>query len=360
MSIDYLRKLAFSGELSHFFREDPYELAQRGANGIGLQFSARFMRFVAHTFRTVRGYEENAVENWYQQWSFSVFFSDVLDVVDGGPDAAFTEKYGLSGWVRDLPDRRKIVNIVIDVGESNNLFTDGPRDYEGYAIKYRISPPISGQFSRGDAISNAQTQKVGTICGFLGGTNISAIFALTCGHVGHLKGDNIENLGIVIDVITPMAHSPCNRYATPNSNSVDAALIEVSQTAIINMGPSCDLKPITMITPGDLIEFRGRGGRGRRPARVCSATIWKQIDLYNDGNLNCCGDIFEIGHRAPVYVQSSLSRPGDSGAAILRNGQPDEWFGMLIGGSGSSSYASYAEHILDWAAGLYPNIKLLP
>ncbi len=108
------------------------------------------------------------------------------------------------------------------------------------------------------------------------------------------------------------------------------------------------------------LAFSGRGSGSRRNARVSAATVWKQIDLLNNGSLNCCCDIFEIGHRAPNYVLSRLSKPGDSGAAVLRSGQPDEWFGMLIGASGSSSYASYAEHVLDWAAGQYPNINLMP
>jgi hypothetical protein len=36
MSLDYLRNLAFSGELANFFKEDPYGLAKRGANGVSL------------------------------------------------------------------------------------------------------------------------------------------------------------------------------------------------------------------------------------------------------------------------------------------------------------------------------------
>ncbi|MEH2552358.1 hypothetical protein V1283_009003 [Bradyrhizobium sp. AZCC 2262] len=369
MSLDFLRSLAFSGELFEFFREDPFGLNEKGANGIQLRFDDGFMKAV---FYGIRDGHDEATKNSYQGRPASAQVSSIIQEMWYGNRTAIEQRsqgfHTLAGWLNNNEgNKRKAVTILVDVADPKNpLFSDGPTQYEGFRIKYRVAGPIEAQYVCGDSIKAGAARLEGTVCGFFRDTLAETTYALTCGHVGRKKGIAITGnarrqavkLGRVDSVIFPTGTGPCNRFAEPAANGVDAALIRVDPHTSIETGEPRRIHPISAITQGDLVEFRGRGRQ--RQAQVLSATIWKQIDLFKTKTMYCCGDIFEIGYREPVYFQTRLSQPGDSGAAVLRPGLPDEWFGMLIGGHGSSSYASYATHIVDWAAGIYPNIVPIP
>ncbi|MFB6414943.1 MULTISPECIES: hypothetical protein [Bradyrhizobium] len=367
MSLDFLRALAFSGELTSFFREDPLSLIERGANGIQLRFDDDFMRAA---FEGARESSYEPITNWYQGRPVSTLVSLAIQEIWNGDRKAIFEhrRYSLGQWYeRNNGEKRKSINILVDVADPKHpLFSEGPTQYEGYRIKYRAAGPIQPHYMCGDSIKVGATKGYGTICGFFRDTAGERTYALTCGHVGHRKGVSITSperrkaikLGKVDSLIVPTGRGPCNRYADPTANGVDAALIKIDPHVSIEAGSPRTVHPVAAISQGDLVEIRGRGGP--KQAQVISATIWKQIDLFKTGTMYCCGDIFELGFREPVYFQTSLSRPGDSGAAVLRPGLPDEWFGMLIGGYGPTSYASYAAHIVDWATAEYPNLLSIP
>lgn len=361
MSLDFLRRLAFDGELSYFFGEDRYQLGER-STGLHLRFDPEFLSGIGR----IASEHPLETDNWYTQRDFRTELNDALGRW-GGPLWPGHHWYGRFGD-RFEKNPREIVQIIVDVKSTDDpLFSDGPRDYEGFPIIYRESGPIVPHYAPGCAIQSATSSKAGTLCGFLRDQAKNKTLALTCGHVVEMLGGTVvdplgkfSELGWTRDIEIPTAQGNCNRHAQSNANGVDAALIELNELAPVTAGITRMVEPIASITAGDFVEFFGRGSRRPRPAMIMSATIWKPIDLLGDGNLICYGDIFEISHRSTPYVNSTLSKPGDSGSAVTKDGAPDRWLGMLIGGQRSSSYVCYAEHIMDWAESVCPGIILVP
>jgi hypothetical protein len=359
MSLDFLRRLAFDGELSGFIRDDPYQFAER-ATGVGLRFEPDFLADVASNAR------EDYVgvrTNWHQRADFGAILARAVDEIWSGDDRALA-RYRSYYYAGDKPkDRRSIVHIVVDLPtEGDPLLVDGPRSYEGFTIRYRVSGEIEAQYGCGSAIQTGASR--GTLSLFLYDPQALRSFALTCGHVAPLAGTIVSSpaggvsLGPVLASTVPAATGACNKHAHAGA-TVDAALVEVQAPATFFPGGAKVLRPIAQISDGDLVEFHGQGSRQQRPAMVMAATIWKRMKV-NGGSV-CCGDIFEISHRTAPYVGSPLSRPGDSGAPVLAPGAgASEWLGVLIGGERSSSYCCYAEHVMDWANGQVTGVALLP
>lgn len=363
MSLDFLRNLAFDGELRNFFTEDYYDLGSR-STGIHLRFDERFLRAIA-SWRRV---DDEFQTNWYETGTFGSNLGRALDdfrlFLDGQPKSEFESFWPyISSEFRDNP--RRVVQILVDVKSAMDpLLSDGPREYEGFPILYRQMGPIEAHYSQGSAIE--ASGKRGTICGFVEDAN-SNQYALTCGHVVSNVGLDVQDvqgrlpkLGTAHAIEVPIQSGNCNRLAEPAANGLDVALIDILANGAVSLGPARALEGIATISSGDFIEMHGQASRSRRSGMVMNATIWKQIDLYGDGSLYCCGDIFEISHRSTQYVNSPFSRPGDSGAAVVRPGPGGNWLGMLIGGHRASSFVSYAEHIMDWADTVLPQVRVVP
>lgn len=360
MSLDFLRRLAFDGELTGFIREDPYGLAEE-ATGIGLRFDPDFVADVAD--RAARTSTEPS-GNWHLRGDFGSILARAIDQVWFGDDRALADYRPYYRRDESPKDRRSIVQIVVDLPtEHHPLFREGPRSYqEGYRIRYRVSGPIEAQYGCGSPIQAGASR--GTLTVFLLDPQSQRTYALTCGHVAPAPGLLVASpaggahLGPVLASITPTATGACNMHAYPGG-TVDAALVDVHPPANVQPGAAKVLRPIAQISDGDLVEFHGQGSRRQRPAMVMAATIWKRMTV--NGAAVCCGDIFEISHRTAPYVGSPLSRPGDSGAPVIAPGVGvDEWLGVLIGGERNSSYCCYAEHVLDWATSQVSGLTLLP
>lgn len=358
MTLDFLRNIAFNGELRSFFQEDYYNFGER-STGINLRFDEQFLRKVASYY----DHDESDVDNWYSRDGFRVRLANVLSQWG---DRHWSDYPG-GLYLGEYKDRRRIVRILIDVDtEKNSLLFEGPREYEGFPIDYRVMGPIESHFSPGSPIMVPSGGR-GTLCGFLRDPSAGDIFGLTCGHVvagqaGPIShpGGKLGPLGQVFRVDTPQGLGNCNRFAAPAANGLDVALIKVGSKVPIAPGASRVVEPIATISSGDFVEFAGQGSRQSCPAMVMGATIWKKIDLFKDGREYCCGDIFEISHRTTPYISSPLSKAGDSGAAVTRGGGSAQWLGMLIGGQRSSSFVCYSEHIMDWADALIRGISPYP
>ena len=368
MSLDFLRNLAFDGLLRSFFTEDYQDLGSR-STGIHLRFDEYFLRQVGSWYREKEDEEDfhEPQKNWYEKETFGNFLGRVLNDYQYRLDEPRSKVSDYWNYrITDFYEHpRKAVQILVDVESARDpLFSDGPRDYEGFPIIYRQMGPIEPHYSQGSAIE--AKGKRGTICGFVEDANAKQ-YALTCGHVVKTVGADVldvqgrlPKLGTTHTVEVPIKSGNCNRHAEPAANGLDVALIDILAGGVVSVGPVRALEGIATISSGDFVEMRGQGSRSMRSGMVMNATIWKQIDLYGDGSLYCCGDIFEISHRSTQYVNSPFSRPGDSGAAVVRPGPGGEWMGMLIGGHRASSFVSYAEHIMDWADSIVPQARLVP
>ncbi len=363
MSLDFLRNLAFDGELKDFFTEDYHELGSR-STGIHLRFDERFLRVIASWSRV----SDNFQTNWYETDTWGSNLGRALDefrlFLDGQSKSEF--EYFWPYLSREFWDNpRQVVQILVDVKSARDpLLSDGPREYKKFPIVYREMGPIEAHYSQGSAIE--ASGKKGTICGFVEDAS-SNQYALTCGHVVSTVGLDVQDghrrlpmLGTAHAVEVPIQSGNCNRHAAPAANGLDVALIDTLAGGAVSLGPVRGLEAIATISSGDFVEMHGQASRRKRLGMVMNATIWKQIDLYGDGNLYCCGDIFEISHRSTQYVNSPFSRPGDSGAAVVRPGSEGKWLGMLIGGHRASSFVSYAEHIMDWANTVVPQARAIP
>lgn len=360
MSLDFLRRLAFEGELKNFFAEDIFGFGER-ATGLSLRFDPEFLYAVGRSVYHSDRFGNRS--NVYQEDGFSSVLSQVLVHWD---DEKRWDDHHYYPWSKG---RREIVQIVVDHEPGSDLRREGRDNFEGFPIKYRQQGPIVPQFACGSQIQ-APSTKLGTICGFFEDGATGRAYGLTCGHVANGVGDKMKGSGRLTgtfgDVVArevPASTGNCNRHAQAGMNSVDAAFVEIDSSVTLNVGLDRTLAAISGINDGDYVTFVGQGSRKSAKARVMSATIWKRFDANRDGNLVCFGDIFEISHPNTQYVATSLSRDGDSGAAVLKpgiNGEPDEWIGMLIGSQRSSSYVCYAENVMNWITSAYPNVAIKP
>jgi hypothetical protein len=271
-------------------------------------------------------------------------------------------------------EKAKPVIIIIDYGEnadekwrtSPNL----PRQYNGFPIRYRFSPPAEAQVGAGSAVSGVD---VGTLGGVLQDVGTNTYYGLTCAHVAGGKGNKVSevdkknnvigNIGTVVDSTIPaVAAGACNAHAQPGAG-LDAALIDASGCQTVVGVSGATVQQIADTDQDDPITFIG-GKSGPVHARVAAATIWKEISVA--GQRHCFGDIFAIGHHQVTYVLQAVSQGGDSGTWIFDDPPPNSasarWLGMLIAGDKqqNQSLACYSEHLFTWARKLVPNIALLP
>ncbi|MDR3511721.1 MAG: hypothetical protein P4L73_08810 [Caulobacteraceae bacterium] len=363
MSLDFLRHLAFEGELQDFIRRDPYGWTER-STGVSLAFDEGFLRTVSLGLPHWQG--PAAASNQFERFDFAAALTTALDHLwsdDWRKDGSPWSRRWRPGWLDEV-DRRQSVNVLVDVASADNpLLYEGPRDYEGFPIRYRVMGPIEAQLSEGDPVQAGG--RVGTLTGLLQDTASGDDYALMSGHVAGAVGTAVSAagapVGAVSDLEIPSGAGPCNLHAAPGAQAVDAALVRLSPTPALQLGAARSVQPIAAITAGDLVEFSGVASGRSHPGVVMNATIWKPMDLHRAGATVCCGDIFEISHRRAPYVSKALSKSRDSGAAVVRPGaSTEEWFGVLMGGQRSSSFVCYAEHVMAWALRSNPNLVLRP
>lgn len=359
MSLSFLRHLAFEGPLRNFFLEDYAQLSER-STGMML----RFRRDVRTTkFFDRYGYFDYLPRDLRLAYQF--ILENKIEESDWMNRYNRAEKdwiihYYVDGWDQNWSgpfEGEPPVEIVVDLRKRFSPKEEFPSNYNGYPISYRTRGAMNAQYASGLSVDCAG--KKGTICGTIEDSH--ATYALTCGHVGQSNGDFVygvgrspNKIGEVIETVIPTSTGNCNRVAAPAQNGVDACLIELdaSQPAINNY--LTGVAPIADISDGDYLHIHAQGSRRAKKVRVAGASIWKKIDLLNNGIEVCCGDVFEFTEANFSYLNSPVTKAGDSGAPLLFNNTSSNWAGMLIGGVSGSSYATYAEHVFDWACQTVP------
>lgn len=358
MSLAFLRNLAFEGPLRNFFVEDFAQLSQR-STGITLRFRRDLseLDYFDHP-----GYFDFLP--YHLRLAHQLIRENTIEISERANDYNRAQKNWIIGryddWDQNWLDPfvgEPPVEIVVDLRKRYPPLEELPNDYNGYPISYRVRGAMNAQYASG--LSVDCVGKKGTLCGTI--EDEHATYALTCGHVGQSTGEDVydvrrstKKIGKVIETVIPTWTGNCNRVAAPSQTGVDACLIELdaSHSAINNylMG----VAPISDISDGDYLTIHGQGSRRAKKVRVAGACIWKKIDILNNGIEVCCGDIFEITEANFTYLNSPVTKAGDSGAPLLFNNTSSNWAGMLIGGVGGSSYATYAENVFDWACQTVP------
>lgn len=360
MLIDFLRYQAFHGSIRGFSREGYREyIGDRGLTGIHLRV---------------------AQDHVYRAWRFQppwLAISQGLPPEWTLPGVARTAR-GVGGegvprtFEYENQDRLKL-EVILDVDPtswSDELIESRPTDFG--IVTFRRAGPAVGHLNSGDLIfdCNRGRKAHGTLAGIFRGRRGN--YGLTCGHVAGLDAEiacALNNawlprwakrhqwVGRVRHNSSPPVYSG-SRSLDPR---LDAALVHVeSSAASIAASPAASPKPIAAMVQEEPVHFGSSTRKGNVCVRVAAVTIWKAMDLYRDGTLRDVSDVLMLGHAGYQYVRSSVSRPGDSGAAV-RGGWPSagsphesrgqDWYGMLLGGDQCGAYASYAELLWHWAVG---------
>lgn len=381
MPLDVLRRLGFDGPITGFVRDSPRLLREPyPVTGVHLQFDSAFLRRMSQAvdagfrvaprqqpsslealIRTLRQQRREAVE--YSVENFGTGDDIVLERLLGWPERCAEMGYD---------EKAKPVVIVIDYGQKaeRGWLAELPRQYAGFPIRYRFSPPAQAQLGPGSIASGAD---VGTLGGVLEDSVTHRLYGMTCAHVAggnnasvdeiDNKGNVIATMGQVVDSTLPAAGAGrCNAHAQPKAG-LDVALIDLGNAPSVQVATALSTAPIANVDQDDPVAFVG-GRSGTVTARVAAATLWKQVDIA--GQTHCFGDLFAIGHRQPAYVLQAVSQGGDSGTWIFEDPPTQSanthWLGMLIAGDRqqNQTLACYGEHLFAWARQGLPNLVLPP
>lgn len=385
MLIDYLRYVAFNGRLRDFFLDgfvnyvDPSD-----TTGLHLRFQPAYLE------DQVRWRGQLAIRDLYLQPLPSELLLERLKDeigIAGGHTLALSQNQanGVPKTFLYREIRAPKLQVMVDIHPAKwNSRYEEIRSYEETEIVYRPAGPAVGQLSSGDRVyQDCQgSRRHGTLCGVFRASNGQRL-ALTCAHVvGGVQSQVVVESSRRIwkwhlpiwascSKLGTVAHADiCGQLKRSGyvETRLDAALIElepwIGHTGIANVVTSAALKPITMILQDEPVQFRG-SGRGDTLARVAAVTVRKSIDLFNDGNMQEVGDALMLGHRHTMYTAQRVSHGGDSGAAVrqgfLSQGPfllLNQWFGMVIGGDDTGSFATHAEHLWTWAAHLAEDLEI--
>lgn len=376
MLVDYLRYVAFAGRLSRFFAEGLENYVEPSATtGQHLRFSPDDLDLRLHWL----GHEAIQSLNWNAH-------SRDLNLerlryemgMAGGPDPLAQPEFSIGGppatfsYKEFGPPKLEII-IDIDPQRWSPRYSE-PRTYEETPIIYRRAGVARGSARTGDRLIDGQRPRsqYGTVCGFFA-TSSGATYALTCGHVVGVGstvqtlqprrlwrfnvGTRLANFGVT------RHHASCPPQSgfAPVRTALDAALISVTPSLkggeVRSAANLAMVKPISTILQEEPVRFHGASRATDTLARVTAVTVRKSIDLHKDGTLYSVGDVLMLGHRHPMYVVQSVSREGDSGAAVRQDflsvetfEQSSQWHGMILGSDEAGAYATYAEHLWAWAA----------
>ncbi len=358
MLIDYLRYLAFHGRLRGFIEDGLFNYAgDRAVNGFHLRISDDEMRSCG-LLQPWRLVAEGVPPDWL---AYQLFNLRVTGRVLEGKSGLRTFEYE--------EERPLKVEAIIDIDPTS--WSEGltePRGTDFGTVVFRRSPPATAHLGSGEVIFDADRGRRahGTLAGmFRSRSGIS--YALTCGHVARADATVIlgrkrpwfmpwrgkEAVGKVCHTALPPAYTG----ARSGSAMIDAALARLEVGRVGRPGPvrTAALKAISGMIQEEPVHFhssvRGRAVR----ARIAGVTIWKAMDLYRDNRLYDLGDVVMLGHPDHIYAASTVSRPGDSGAAV-QQGWPSastsltpDWYGMVLGSDQAGAYATYAETLGAWA-----------
>lgn len=278
-----------------------------------------------------------------------------------------------STFAYKFDDRPPQLEIIIDVHPE--LWERRYREratFEDTPIIFRPAGVARGHALSGDKLieRGRPPSDYGTLCGYVSANGDEA-YALTCGHVVENGAQvlraaprrlGIFRLGTQLSKVGVTSHHvrcPLPSAGNADQPAIDAALISTGslQSGLLSrrVVPAA-VKPISTIIQEERVRFRGASRSADKLARVAAITVRKSMDLYRDGSLYDVGDVLMLGHRQPMYFVQSVSRPGDSGAAV-REDYPSSakedamgaWQGMILGGDESAAYATHAEHLMAWS-----------
>ncbi|RFU47353.1 hypothetical protein [Paraburkholderia sp. DHOC27] len=372
MLIDYLRYVAFAGRLRSFFTERYLEFVDEPSDVTG-----QHLRFSFDTSERSLWPEYTRYDHQYVALGFGVkqYPAHVQrsGFKLGSPPPTFPytgqspTKWGVEVLIDIVPDRWRGYSQREEVS------------YEGFPIRFRPAGFARGQVGSGEKLYTGASDKskFGTLCGFFSSVE-SGSFGLTCGHVAGNKKVSLLadrrrkfwkfDLGSAMEPIGHTAYiADLSEFRTASARQprslvtsrLDAALIALDPqisaeirtrreaSGAIGFPPCVSVLEMLQETK---VGFRGAGRPSPTAARISGVTVWKSIDLYGDGVMHEIGDVLMIGHPRKTYLSRSVSRPGDSGSAIMGWENDADWYGMLLGADEEATYASYAEQIWDWAA----------
>jgi hypothetical protein len=302
-------------------------------------------------------------------------------VSDGIPlDWLVHSFFGLSSTGRVLGDKTGVrtleyddkrplkVEAIIDIDpRSWSEDLTEPRQTDFGTVRLRRASPATSHLGTGDVIFDRGKgrDKHGTVAGIFR-SGAGADYALTCGHVAKANASvsswdrrpwyrpwaKESLVGKVAYASLPPVHTGTRWHET----AVDAALIPLQQvsTGMSRHSPAAPRAVAAMIQE-EPVHFHSGSRHVSVRARVAGVTIWKAIDLYGKDQMYDLGDVLMLGHPHHMYGASTVSRPGDSGAAVqggwpsANTRPPADWYAMIIGSDQSGAYATYAESVWRWA-----------
>lgn len=372
MLIDYLRHLAFAGSLRQFFIEQYLEFVDEPSDVTG-----QHLRFREHDPLSSRRYMHKDYLDWAEMLGIGQYpaHTQLPGFAIGGPPPTFP----YSGYFKEEPPFE--IEILIDIAPDRwDDYSKREVRYEAFRIRFRPAGYARGQIGMGEKLYREarDRSKFGTLCGAFSSVD-GGLFGLTCGHVANIKDATIFadrrrrfwefGLGSALVPIGCTAHiADLSQFhqaqaRKPRGNvtsRLDAALItldhdidaRVEHRERSHTVHSAPCIPVLEMLQEAKVGFLGAARRSPTAARISGVTVWKSIDLYGDGVMYEIGDVLMIGHPQKAYFSRSVSRPGDSGSAIVKwEGYSDTyWYGMLLGADEEATYASYAEQIWAWAA----------
>jgi len=226
------------------------------------------------------------------------------------------------------------------------------RTRAGLASQKRAHRPLIGGVSGGSGPGTPFT---------IGGIVKSAAakyYAVTCGHcAGPLAtieqpsgvDGRTTKIGTVVRQVAPKP-SPfgaiCNPWAPGPLNEVDAALIELTSPAqleVLSIGQITGVVPRSALSPGDRVDISGRTS-GHRVLEIGGLAVTYKFD--DDGNTFCFTNLFELRHA----YGTTACQLGDSGSWACRPAglNAAEWAGMVVGADSLIGFGVFAETIQSW------------
>jgi hypothetical protein len=374
MLIDYLRYLAFRGRLRNFFETAVYEIASPQIT------TGHHLRYAENSEDNRFDYRFRHIEQIYwERAPIDVVFHEILNRSGirrlGDPPIIYhLDENNVPPPTFDYKEIDPLpVEIVIDIHPDhwNERYLER-RSYEDYPVIFRRAPPAIATFASGDKIVSRKKGHPGwgTLCGVLRSHEYD--FALTCGHVVAETEDIVlERPQRIWKLPLWSKYTRCGEIRwlslphVPSGPSavrhyIDAALIQMSSSGEGRPRATLDklasVKPITTILQEEPVRFRGAGRAGETHARVSAVTVRKSIDLQRTGRLVDVGDVLMLGHAQKMYFAHTVSKPGDSGAAVRADFSEvgpfrarNDWHGMVLGSDDAAAYCTYAEYLWKWA-----------
>jgi hypothetical protein len=358
MLLDYLRFAVRAGNLRHIAED-----AGSYANG-----------------RRVTGLHVRFVDEEVKRVHWDLRYRPFGEWGAGLPPLLLEELFGLRRLGRAAGDkdgapineyeetRHVEVEAIVDIDpESWSEELREPRPMEFGRIVFRRAAAAQAHLSP-DSLYDVERGpgRDGTLTGFFRSrAQPMEDFALTCGHVagpGAKVAIGRRRSPFWVARPGPVAgrvwhsSSPAPYTASPQPWQPDAALIQVGRAVRrwTDAAAGVEARPVAALIQEEPVHFWSPRRKAMIRARISGVTVWKAMDLHREGRLLDVGDVLMLGSAHYRYFASTLSQPGDSGAAVrgasAAPGGPADWYGMILGSDQESAYANYAELLWGWAA----------